>query len=55
MICYDCAWFPNTRAAAMPLRISMQFIQGKLADMYTSTQASRALVAKVAMDADQGR
>mmetsp|Transcript_7584 Transcript_7584/g.21585 ORF Transcript_7584/g.21585 Transcript_7584/m.21585 type:complete len:260 (-) Transcript_7584:1631-2410(-) len=32
-----------------------QFIQGKLADMYTVTQASRAFVAKAALDADLGR
>ena len=45
----------------MPLAICFllpplaQFIQGKLADMYTVTQASRAFVGKVALDADQGR
>jgi len=32
-----------------------QLIQGKLADMYTVTQAARAFVARAALDADLGR
>merc|ERR1712226_594910 len=32
-----------------------QLVQGKLANMYTVTQASRAFVAKAALDADKGR
>jgi len=33
----------------------MQLVQGKLADMYTVTQATRAFVYKTAEAADQGR
>jgi len=35
--------------------LGMQLVQGKLADMYTVTQATRAFVYKTAEAADQGR
>lgn len=36
-------------------RCDMQLVQGKLADMYTVTQATRAFVYKTAEAADQGK